>query len=89
MIFRTPNWEDFVNLAFSEIRSCGATTVQVSRRLLAMIENLTRTLPPHRHPALQQQLTLLDREIERHYPLLEDLALARGADSQGLGGIKI
>jgi uncharacterized membrane protein len=89
VIFHTPNWEDFVYLAFSEIRRCGANNFQVTRRLRAMIENLTRTLPAHRHIALQQQLALLDREIEHQYSLPEDLALARGSDSQGLGGTKI
>jgi uncharacterized membrane protein len=69
VIFRTPNWEDFVNLAFSEIRRCGAGNFQVARRLRAMIENLIRTLPEHRHAALQQQRTLLDREIEIQYPI--------------------
>ena len=86
VIFRTPNWEDFVYLACSEIRRCGAGNFQVARRLRAMIENLMRTLPEHRHAALQQQLMLLDREIEIHYRFPEDIALARGADSQGLGG---
>jgi uncharacterized membrane protein len=86
VIFRTPNWEDYVNLAFSEIRRYGAGNFQVARRLRAMIVNLTRTLPKHRHAALQQQLMLLDREIEIQYRFPEDLALARGADSQGLGG---
>ena len=88
VIFRTPNWQDYVNLAFSEIRRCGAGNFQVARRLRAMIENLTRTLPEHRHAALQQQLMLLDREIEIQYRFPEDIALARGADSQGLGGTK-
>ena len=78
-----------MNLAFSEIRRCGTNNFQVARRLRAMIENLMRTLPEHRHAALQQQLALLDREIEREYSLPEDLALARGSDSQGLGGTKI
>src|SRR6186997_2926863 len=64
VIFRTPNWEDFVNLAFSEIRKCGSNNLQVVRRLRAMIENLIQTIPRHRHPALAQQLALLDREIE-------------------------
>jgi len=89
VIFRTPNWEDFVNLAFSEIRRCGAGNFQVARRLRSMIENLTRTLPAHRHTALKQQLALLDREIEHQYSLPQDLALACGSDSQGLGGTKI
>jgi uncharacterized membrane protein len=86
IIFRTPNWEDFVHLAFSEIRSCGSHNLQIARRLRAMIENLTQTLPAHRHPALQQQLSLLDREITRNFTYPEELALARIADSQGLGG---
>ena len=40
VIFRTPNWEDFVHLAFTEIRQCGGQNIQVARRLRAMIENL-------------------------------------------------
>ena len=86
LIFRTPNWEDFVHLAFREIRFCGANNLQIVRRLRAMIENLVQTLPAHRHPALHQELSLLDREIERNFIYPEDLALARIADAQGLGG---
>jgi uncharacterized membrane protein len=86
VIFRTPNWEDFVHLAFTEIRHCGAQNMQIARRLRAMIENLIQTLPKHRHPTLQRELQLLDREIEKHFPCPEDLALARVGDSQGLGG---
>jgi uncharacterized membrane protein len=86
LIFRTPKWEDFVNLAFSEIRSCGSNNLQIVRRLRAMIDNLVLTLPAHCHPPLQQQLSLLDREIARYFVYPEDLALARIADSQGLGG---
>ena len=89
LIFQTPGWDDFVQLSISEIRLYGAGNFQVARRLRAMIENLMRTLPEHRHPALKQQLLLLDREIDTHYSQPEDLALARGSDSQGLGGTKI
>ena len=86
MIFRTPDWNDFVHLAFSEIRACGSNNLQIVRRLRAMIDNLVRTLPARRHAALLQQLSLLDREIERHFNYPEELALARIADAQGLGG---
>ena len=86
LVFRTPNWEDFVHLAFSEIRSYGANNLQIVRRLRAMIENLVRTLPAHRHPALLLELSLLDREIARHFAYPEELALAHIADAQGLGG---
>jgi uncharacterized membrane protein len=86
VIFRTPNWEDFVHLAFSEIRFYGAENIQIARRLRAMIVNLTDTLPAQRHAALAKELELLDRTIERLYVLPEDLKLARIPDPQGLGG---
>ena len=85
-MFRTPNWEDFVHLVFWEIRHYGAENMQVARRLRAMGENLIQSLPEYRHAAVNQQLALLDRELERLYTNPEDLALARIADAQGLGG---
>jgi uncharacterized membrane protein len=86
VIFRTPKWEDFVHLAFSEIRFYGAENMQIARRLRAMIVNLTDTLPEQRHSALRKELELLDRTIEKLYVLPEDLKLARIPDLQGLGG---
>ena len=86
VIFRTPDWDDFVNLAFVEIRSYGASNIQIARRLRAMLVNLANTLPAVRHGALRQELGLLDRMLEKLYVLPEDLALARIPDSQGLGG---
>ena len=86
VIFRTPNWEDFVHLAFSEIRFYGAENMQIARRLRAMIVNLIDTLPAQRHTALAKELELLDRTIERLYVLPEDLKVARIPDPQGLGG---
>ncbi len=86
VIFQTPNWEDFVNLAFREIRFYGAEHIQIARRLRAMIVNLKDTLPAQRHPALGEELDLLDRMIEKVYILPEDLKLARIPDPQGLGG---
>jgi uncharacterized membrane protein len=86
VIFRTPKWEDFVHLAFSEIRFYGAENIQIARRLRAMIVNLTDTLPTQRHSALRKELELLDRTIEKLYILPEDLKLASIPDLQGLGG---
>jgi uncharacterized membrane protein len=84
--FRTPNWENFTDLAFSEIRSCGSNSLQIVRRLRAMIENLLETLPESRHAALLQQRSLLDRAIEAHFKQPEERLLASIPDPQGLGG---
>jgi uncharacterized membrane protein len=86
VIFRTPNWEDYVQVACSEIRACGANNLQVARRMRAMLMNLRGTLPEHRHAALETELDLLDWAIQRHFSRPEELALARIPDPQGLGG---
>ena len=86
LVFRTPNWEDYVHLTCIEIRHCGAGSVQVMRRMRSMLENLMQTLPAHRHAELRRQLELLERTVEGHYEFPEDRALARIADPQGLDG---
>lgn len=89
LILRTPKWDDFVHLSFTEIRHCGAGNVQVARRLRAAIEDLLRTLPGHRQPPLRRELDLLDRTTQSCYRFPEDLALARIPDLQGLGGTTV
>ncbi|MGH9221760.1 MAG: hypothetical protein ACRD1W_20810, partial [Vicinamibacterales bacterium] len=85
LIYRTPNWDDFVRLACCEIRACGAGSIQVARRLRSMLDNLIAALPEHRHAALIGERDRLDYALESLYPHPADLALARVADSQGLG----
>lgn len=86
VVYLTPNWEDFVRLTCTEIRHCGAGSIQVVRRVRSMLENLLQSLPPHRHAELRLQLELLDRTIDSRFDFEEDRALARIGDPQGLGG---
>jgi uncharacterized membrane protein len=86
VLFHTPNWEDFVYISFREIRQCSAGSLQIERRLRAMLENLLKTLPQHCHRALSAELELLDREVMRRHAYKEDAELARIPDTQGLGG---
>jgi len=86
LIFPTPDWEDFVQLSFAEIRLYGAENFQVARRLRAMILNLIAGLPEARWPALQREMELLDRSLELSYRIPEDLEFAKQPDLQGLGG---
>ena len=86
LVFPTPNWGDFVHLTCREIRQYGADSVQVSRRMRAMLVNLIKTLPDQRKPELQLELELLDRAIDKTFDFEEDRQLARVPDSQGLGG---
>jgi uncharacterized membrane protein len=86
VVYRTPDWEDFVQLAVTEIRQFGGQSIQVTRRLRAMLENLLQTLPESRAPLLRQELTVLRRSAERAFPEPEDRALADVSDLQGVGG---
>jgi uncharacterized membrane protein len=86
LIYRTPDWEDFVRLAITEIRLFGGASIQINRRLKAMLENLIQTLPATRADLLREELRLLHRSAERLFVDAEDRALAEVSDSQGVGG---
>ena len=86
VVLRTPNWEDYVHIAFTEIRACGASSVQVARRLRAMLDDVAASLPPRRRVALDDERRRLDLTIEAHFAIADDLALARVPDRQGIGG---
>jgi uncharacterized membrane protein len=85
LVYRTPDWEDFVQLAVTEIRQFGGSSIQVARRLRALLENLIQTLPAERAALLRQELELLHRSAERSFPEPEDRALADVSDPQGVG----
>ena len=87
VVFRTPNWEDYVTVAASEIRQYGASSLQVVRRLRAMLEDLIANLTEVRRPPLETQLRVLDRALARNFPDPEDLESAGAADPQGLGHV--
>jgi uncharacterized membrane protein len=86
LVYRTPDWADFVHLAVTEIRQFGSTSIQVARRLRAMIENLLESLPEERAALLRPELAMLRRSSERSFPEPEDRALADISDLQGVGG---
>lgn len=86
LAFRTPNWEDFVHLAVIEIRQYGCDSIQVMRRLRAMLDNLIETLPERRSPVLYKELSLLESSSRRMFPDAADQALAEASDLQGIGG---
>ena len=86
LVYRTPDWEDFVHLAVTEIRHFGGPSIQVARRLRAMLENLIESLPEERERATSPELALLHRSAERFFAEPEDRALADVSDFQGVGG---
>jgi uncharacterized membrane protein len=88
LVYRTPNWEDFVALAVTEIRQFGGTSTQVTRRMRAMLEDLIPTMPAQRAQELKHELDLLRSTVDRSFVVPEDRMRAALPDSQGLGGTK-
>jgi uncharacterized membrane protein len=86
LVYRTPDWEDFVGLAMTEIRQFGANSIQVVRRMRAMLENLIPLLPPHRSAVLRQELDLLKSTVDLGFAVPADRERAELPDFQGLGG---
>jgi uncharacterized membrane protein len=85
LIYNTPDWPNFVALAVSEIRHFGEGSMQVTRRLRAMLEHLIRDLPEDRWPPLQEELALLETSIKRRFRDEVDRKRAAVADQQGVG----
>jgi uncharacterized membrane protein len=86
LLYRTPDWEDFVYLAVTEVRQFGGTSIQIARRLRAMLQDLIQTLPAERSPVLRLELNLLERSTKRFFVEAEDQAMADVSDFQGVGG---
>jgi uncharacterized membrane protein len=80
-----PTWEDFLRLALDEIRSYGADSVQVMRRMNALIKNLNAALPAKRHAALHYWEQRLQGSIAKSFADAEEQRNASVADRQGLG----
>jgi uncharacterized membrane protein len=86
LIIPVPDWEDYVSLAVSEIRLYGANSIQVPRRLSAMLEHLINILPAPRAPALRKELLLLAKAVKREFLDAADREMVSTGDRQGVGG---
>lgn len=80
-----PTWDDFLRLAFDEIRTYGGSSVQVMRRMKALIRDLTALVPDERRDALSAWLVRLDRTVDEHFADPDEHAAASVEDRQGLG----
>lgn len=80
-----PAWEDFLRLAFDEIRFYGASSLQVMRRMNALITELLSILPEERRPALRYWQVRLQSTVKKTFSDEEDILDASEEDRQGLG----
>ena len=79
------DWNDFVHLAFDEIRLAGSGSPQVSRRMTAALLDLIEVAPEERRAALREHLELLHAAISAGSRADADKAYATEPDTQGIG----
>lgn len=80
-----PGWSDLVDLAFAELRLCAAGSPQVTRRMLAGIDDLLLLAPGERREPLLRHRSLLQQAVERTVAQPADRVFALGPDRQGIG----
>ncbi|MGH3318987.1 MAG: DUF2254 domain-containing protein [Streptosporangiaceae bacterium] len=83
--YQAPPWKDYLSLAIDETRQYGESSVQVMRRLRALLEDLRASVPEFRRPAIDAELALLDSATGRMFSDYDDQLAAAASDRQGLG----
>jgi uncharacterized membrane protein len=79
-----PGWTDLVDLALAEVRLHSAGNPQVSRRLLAGIDDLLLIAPGERKEPLIRHRALLVQAVERAVPEAAEREFALLPDRQGI-----
>ena len=85
VVVKVMTWEQYVHLAFDEIRMAGAGSPQVSRRLVAALIDLRHVALPTRVEVLDDQLELLRAATSEAMADERDVHMALDADREGLG----
>ena len=85
LVVPSPSWADFLRLSFDEIQTCGAGSVQVMRRMKALMADLIAAAPDDRREALRSRQERLARTIARVFTDRDDQLDASVEDRQGLG----
>jgi uncharacterized membrane protein len=79
-------WPDYLALSVTEIREYGETSIQVVRRLRALLEELAEAVLPERREAVLRELARLEDATATKWGSTVDSDLAGRADRQGIGG---
>lgn len=85
LLTRVMTWDDYVHLAFDEIRMAGAGSPQIVRRMRAALEDLLTIAPLDRQGAVRKQLSLLESGAQSTMSEPTDRKRSSRGDSRGLG----
>jgi uncharacterized membrane protein len=80
------SWEDFLALGVTEIREFGSSSIQVMRRLRAVLDKLLQEVRPENRAAVKAEIARLDAGVAAAFSGSIDRDRAGIADRQGMGG---
>ena len=86
MVIPYRRWEDFLALGVTEIREYGRNSIQVMRRMRAMLERLSDDVFPERRARVHYEIKRLDATVAQSFKGSIDQDRASVADRQGIGG---
>ena len=85
VVIPLPTWEDYVTLGLEEIRQYGAGSMQVMRRMRALVADLIAALPEERQGLLRHYEERLRSTVDHAFADVEDRQQASVMDRQGIG----
>jgi uncharacterized membrane protein len=83
LVVPVPGWDRVFDLAFTEIGLYGAGDPQISRKLMAIFDDLSSCVPPDRAETIESRRAWLRAEVAGRHSLNVDRVLT--ADPLGLG----
>lgn len=87
LVLPRPGWDSYLRLALDEIREYGSGSMQVARRLRALLDDLSRAVPEFRRAELERQRQLLDQSVEQGFETSIERRTARSPSKQGHGSL--
>ena len=85
LIFKTPSWDDYLQLGLGEILHYGANSIQVERRLQALLIHLQQSVPPDRAEIVRQFLEQRHSVAAASFSNATFRRWADTADREGIG----
>jgi uncharacterized membrane protein len=86
LVLPARGWEDYLALGITEIRYYGGGSVQVVRRLRALLLRLQQHVLPQHRAAVDAELARLEATVRMRFGDGVDLDRAGAPDRQGIGG---
>jgi len=63
LVLSRPGWDEYVDLAFQELRAFGKDSPQTVAHLGRVLDDLVTVVPPHRQQALRRHRQALDPDM--------------------------